>query len=138
MGWMFRGVFAKGIDTKGRASVPARFRSPIPETLYRRFIVTTALDPCLHVYPLGEWAAFMAKFDRMDAGDRGVASLRRDYTDRARLCSVDSLGRLEIPPRLRLYAGLREQVVWVGMLRVIELWSPARWAVAHAQAAGRS
>jgi len=40
---------------------------------------------------------------------------------------LDSQGRLVIPPSLRQYAGLKEEVVFVGLLNRVEIWDKANW-----------
>ena len=52
---MFRGVFEHQIDAKGRTSLPAKLRETLVGTYDERLIVTTALDACLHAYPVREW-----------------------------------------------------------------------------------
>ena len=52
---VFRGVYEHHIDAKGRTSLPAKLRETLVGAYDERLIVTTALDPCLHAYPVREW-----------------------------------------------------------------------------------
>ena len=54
---MFRGVYEHHIDPKGRTSLPAKLRETLVGAYDERLIVTTALDPCLHAYPVREWSS---------------------------------------------------------------------------------
>ena len=42
-------------------------------------------------------------------------------------CAIDKLGRIVIPQVLRDYAKLDKDVVMVGALKRIEIWSKSRW-----------
>ena len=63
-----------------------------------------------------------------------MKTLMRLYVASAQECPLDKLGRLLIPPTLRSYAGLEKDVVWAGMVKVIELWSREGWARAQEEA----
>ena len=47
---------------------------------------------------------------------------------------LDKMGRVLVPPTLRAHASLEKDVVWVGMVKVMELWSRAGWAKAQEDA----
>lgn len=133
---MFRGVFEHQIDAKGRTSLPAKLRETLLGTYDERLIVTTALDPCLHAYPLREWEQLESALAKRNPMEPGVKTLMRLYVASAQECPIDKLGRLLIPPTLRTYAGLEKDVVWAGMVKVIELWSAGGWT--QAQEAARA
>ncbi|RKH43204.1 division/cell wall cluster transcriptional repressor MraZ [Corallococcus sicarius] len=131
---MFRGVYEHQIDAKGRTSLPAKLRETLVGAYDERLIVTTALDPCLHAYPVREWEALETALARRNPMEPGVKTLMRLYVASAQECPLDKLGRLLIPPSLRTYAKLEKDVVWAGMVKVIELWSLDGWAKAQADA----
>ena len=124
---MFRGVYEHQIDGKGRTSLPAKLRETLVGAYDERLIVTTALDPCLHAYPAREWELLE---------EPGVKTLMRLYVAPAQECPVDKLGRILIPPTLRAHAGLEKDVVWAGMVKVIEVWSRDGWRRAQEDARG--
>jgi MraZ protein len=131
---VFRGVYEHQIDAKGRTSLPARLRDTLVGGYDERLIVTTALDPCLHAYPVREWEQLELALSKRNPLEPGVKTLMRLYVASAQECPLDKLGRLVIPPSLRAHAGLDKDVVWAGMVKVIELWSREGWARAQEEA----
>jgi MraZ protein len=128
---VFRGVYEHHIDPKGRTSLPAKLRETLVGAYDERLIVTTALDPCLHAYPVREWEQLEASLATRNPMEPGVKTLMRLYVAPAQECPLDKLGRILIPPVLRNHAGLEKDVVWAGMVKVIELWSQDGWRKAQ-------
>lgn len=131
---MFRGVYEHQIDAKGRTSLPAKMRETLVGSYDERLIITTALDPCLHAYPVREWEALENALAKRNAMEPGVKTLMRLYVAPAQECPVDKMGRVLIPPSLRGHAGLDKDLVWAGMVKVIELWSNDGWKKAQEDA----
>lgn len=124
---MFRGRYEHAIDTKGRTSLPSRFREVLGATGDPRIVVTTGLEPCLVVYPMSEWQAFEERLAKLPQFDPNVAMLRRIYVSGAIECDLDKLGRILIPAPLRKHAGLQREALWAGMGRHVELWAKDRF-----------
>lgn len=119
---MFMGEYNHGIDAKGRIIVPAKFRESLGET----FVVTMGLDGCLFLYPQEEWDRFAADLKSLP-GSREARQLQRYFMAGAALCDVDKQGRVLIPQKLRDHAGLKKEIVFVGVMNKIEIWSKERW-----------
>lgn len=119
---MFMGTFDHSIDTKGRVIVPAKFR----EALGDSFVVTLGLDGCLFVYPEEEWQDFVKQLKELP-GSKEARKLQRYFMAGAAPCDVDKQGRVLIPSNLREKAGLGKDIVFVGVMSKIEIWSKERW-----------
>jgi len=131
---VFRGVFEHQVDGKGRTSLPARLREVLVGHYDERLILTTALDGCLHAYPVREWEQLEQALAKRSAMEPGVKTLMRLYVAPAQEVALDKLGRVLVPPSLRAHAGLERDVVWAGMVKVLELWSRTGWAKAQEEA----
>ena len=131
---MFRGVYDHQIDAKGRTSLPAKLRDTLVAHYDERLIVTQSLDACLHAYPVREWEALEQALAKRNPMEPGVKQLMRLYVAPAQEVPVDKLGRVLIPPSLRAHAALEKEVVWAGMVKVIELWSKDGWQKAQEEA----
>ncbi len=116
------GTYDHSIDTKGRVIVPAKFR----ENLGDSFVVTLGLDGCLFVYPEDEWSDFVQQLKGLP-GTKEARKLQRYFMAGAAPCDVDKQGRILIPSKLRETAQLEKDVVFVGVMSKIEIWSKERW-----------
>lgn len=119
---MFMGEYNHTIDAKGRIIVPARYR----EELGEEFVVTLGLDGCLFVYPNEEWQTFVAELKGLP-GSKEARQLQRYFMAGAAACEADKQGRILIPSKLREQAALDKDIVFVGVLNKIEIWSKERW-----------
>lgn len=120
----FVGEHRYSLDSKGRINVPAKFRQSLSPDSEETFVVTRGLDKCLWVYPLEEW-------ERIEDSLRSLSSLRakernfvRQIVRWATPVKYDKQGRIMIPSQLIEFSGLDDQVVIIGMLNKIEIWSP--------------
>ena len=119
---MFMGTYGHSIDAKGRVIVPAKFR----EVLGDSFVVTLGLDGCLFVYPEEEWEDFVKQLKELP-GSKEARKLQRYFMAGAAPCDVDKQGRVLIPSSHREKVGLDKDVVFVGVMSKIEIWSKERW-----------
>jgi MraZ protein len=116
------GEFNHSIDTKGRIIIPSKFR----EDLGDDFVITLGLDGCLFAYPNTEWLTFVEELRKLP-GTKEARQLQRYFMAGAAACEADKQGRILIPSKLRESAGLDKDIVFVGVLNKIEIWSKERW-----------
>jgi len=123
---MFRGRFEYTIDSKGRVSIPAKFRELLAEKYDDRLVLTN-FDRCLVAYPYEEWRVLEEKVSSLSMVKKETKAFQRFFISGAVECPIDKLGRILIPPTLREYAQLERNVVFAGMLKKFEIWSQGRW-----------
>ena len=119
---MFMGEYNHSIDAKGRIIVPSRLRESLGDT----FVVTLGLEGCLFVYPNDEWNLFVEELKKLP-GTKEARQLQRYFMAGAAECEVDKQGRILIPAKLREYAALDKDVVFLGMINKVEIWSKERF-----------
>lgn len=124
---MFMGEYSHTIDAKGRLIVPSKFR----ELLGNEFVVTKGLDGCLFVYPNEEWNSIEEKFRNIPLTTKDARKFSRFFFAGAAVCEVDKQGRILLPQVLRDFADLQKDIVLVGVLSRIEIWSKERWQDAN-------
>lgn len=124
---MFMGEYSHTIDAKGRLIVPSKFR----ELLGNEFVVTKGLDGCLFVYPNQEWNSIEEKFRNIPLTTKDARKFSRFFFAGAAVCEVDKQGRILLPQVLCEFADLQKDIVLVGVLSRIEIWSRERWQDAN-------
>jgi len=92
-------------------------------------IITRGLDRCLFVYPPAAWTAIQEKIKALPMEKPEVRGFVRLLSAGAVEVEVDKQGRVGLPPHLREYAGIEREVVVIGAITRVEIWSAAEWAV---------
>jgi len=121
---LFTGEYRHAIDAKGRVAVPARFRAELAAGAF----VSRWIDSCLAIFPRPEWDNFASRVAELPVSDAGARVFSRFVFSGAFEFVLDAQGRLVLPPALREFAGLSDEVVVVGSREHIELWEPDKWA----------
>ncbi len=124
---MFRGSFEHSVDSKGRVSVPSKFREIFAERYDGRLVLAMDLDRCLTAYPLEEWERLEEKIKSLPMMQKEVKDFMRYFFSSASECELDKQGRILIPPALREKAGINKSVMLVGIINKIEIWDSAVW-----------
>jgi MraZ protein len=124
---MFRGRYDHAIDSKGRISIPSKFREILREKNDDRLVITN-FDRCLIAFPQEEWT------NRVEEKVKSLPLLKKEARTFLRFfyssgidCPIDKLGRILIPQALRDYANLQKDVVLVGEGKKIEIWNKLLW-----------
>ena len=122
---MFRGNFQHTLDNKGRLSIPSKFRDVLVGTGDERIIITNFVTDgqrCLDVYPIDAWLRFEEEIRKKPKFDPRMVKFQNYYLGSACDCSLDTHGRILIPPALRKYADLKRDVVLVAALEKFCVW----------------
>ncbi|MCU6664813.1 MAG: division/cell wall cluster transcriptional repressor MraZ [Leclercia sp.] len=125
---MFRGATLVNLDSKGRLSVPTRYRDRLNESASGQMVCTIDINhACLLLYPLPEWEIIEQKLSRLSSMNPQERRVQRLLLGHASECQMDSAGRLLIAPVLRQHAGLTKEVMLVGQFNKFELWDETAW-----------
>ncbi|MGF6270733.1 MULTISPECIES: division/cell wall cluster transcriptional repressor MraZ [Lelliottia] len=125
---MFRGAALVNLDSKGRLSVPTRYRDQLIENASGQMVCTIDINhPCLLLYTLPEWEIIEQKLSRLSSMNPQERRVQRLLLGHASECQMDNAGRLLIAPVLRQHAGLTKEVMLVGQFNKFELWDETTW-----------
>lgn len=134
----FFGQFPGQLDAKRRLTVPQAFRNSIGDSELRKgLVVTRGFDHCLWLFPASGWDTAAAELCRSVFSGADARMLERLFLGGAVEVSVDSQGRIELPPPLAERAGISDGAVFVGAGSRIEIWDAARWHSVQAEADSR-
>lgn len=130
---MFRGSFEHTLDSKGRVSVPSKFREIIAERYDGRLVLTLDYDRCVTAYPLEEWEKIEEKIKNLPMMQKEVKDFTRFIFSSATESELDKQGRILIPPALRERAGINKHVMVIGIITKIEIWDARSWEARNSQ-----
>lgn len=122
---LLTGTYPRTLDDKNRLVFPKRVREQLNEP--ERLFVTPGPDQCLWLYSQTGLEELAEKLDQAPATDAEVRVFRRLYFAQTEAVDVDRTGRILIPERLIQFAGLRHEVVLIGVRDHLELWDSQRW-----------
>ncbi len=103
-------------------AVPAKFRVHLD----RGAVISKGMGRCLSVYTMQRWEEKSAALVEGKADEELRAFERRIYPSASEV-ELDGQGRLVIPAKLRVYAGLNAEVTVAGGRDHIEIWGRATW-----------
>ena len=109
------GKYRHTVDPKGRLFVPSKLKDELGESFY----VTLGLDHCLSVYTEEGWQAITDKYNALPISQ--ARKMRFLFANAAK-CEPDKQGRFLIPTTLRDYAGLKQEVMFIGQAGHAEIW----------------
>jgi MraZ protein len=121
---VFLGEFSHSLDSKGRLTIPAKFRGQLAPGLV---VTRNPAERCLLVMPNSKWDEVAAKINALPLADPSSAIFRRAVFSAAEDLIPDKQGRILVSQRLRDYAQIDSDVVIAGVHSHLELWSPSQW-----------
>ena len=125
----FLGKIDAKLDAKGRVFVPSVFRKVLSEEEKERVVVRMEADEkYLVVYPESVWnrqvVELQSKLNEWDPEDQ---MLLMQFVGDAEVLEFDAQGRVLLPKRLQVRMGLESEVVFVGMVDKIAMWSKSMY-----------
>jgi MraZ protein len=126
----FRGRFELKVDPKFRLTLPSAFRDLIQTSYKSHLVITNSQSQghkCLDVFPLDQWKKLEGKVAKLPQLKMEVQNFQRFYLSGGHEIDLDSQGRILIPPMLRQYASVEDEVVVVGFAEKFEIWAAKTW-----------
>lgn len=120
-GWakLFIGEYSHSLDSKNRMIIPVKLRKELEES----FVIIKGLDECLYAYSENEWKILEAKLKKLPLTNKDARVFVKFFF----LCEceveTDKQGRGLIPLNLKEYAGIEKDIVSIGALTKVEIWS---------------
>ena len=125
----FLGKIDAKLDAKGRVFVPSVFRKVLSEEERECIVVRMEADEkYLLVYPESVWnrqvVELQSKLNEWDPEDQ---MLLMQFVGDAEVLDFDAQGRVLLPKRLQGRLGGDSELVFVGMVDRIALWSKSKY-----------
>lgn len=126
MSLCFAGKELRKFDQVNRMSIPPTFRKDLGETVF--LMKSIYKEPCIMLFSEEEWINFSTGFISSFSGEK-QARAQRKLADRVEKLTVDKSGRITIKDEYKAYAGLQDEVLVVGTMDRLELWTPQNWTL---------
>jgi len=133
---VFRGVAQLSLDSKGRLTVPTRYREALLMRCAGHLVITADFDKCLLLYPLPDWEPIQQKLMGLSSLNPRIRDLQRQLIGYAEDIEMDAAGRVLVSPALREFAALEKNAVLVGQGNKFELWDKQKWEQALERSSG--
>ena len=136
---LFLSTFVNKVDRKGRVSVPATFRSTLAAQRHPNQVV---LIPSFKYEALDGTGSdhlteMMAGLNTLDQYSDRRDDLALVFAE-SRSLQIDGEGRIILPDELKEHAGIGDEVAFVGLGTMFQLWEPGRFNQHRAEARERS
>jgi MraZ protein len=121
---MFLGRHEHTLDDKGRLVLPTPFRPLLADGLV---LSLAPGERSLRITPQAEFRSDMEeRKSQVKAGTFDARTFMK-ITSNSFPMTLDSQGRVVVPPVLRAAVGLERSVLVIGVLDFVELWDPHQW-----------
>lgn len=120
---MLIGQYEGKISEKHQAALPKKFRDELGDTL----IITKGFENCLIVVSEENWKTLLEGTEGKPFTSKNTRELQRFLLGNATYVELDAKGRFVIPEFLRNFAGIKNDVIFAGIQRFVEIWDKTKW-----------
>ena len=124
---LLTGTYSRAVDDKLRVSLPKRLREAMGCGVGGSVFVTPGTDGSLAIYTAEAFDRLAGQLSQASPTRRDVRAFRRMLYGQAQQVELDRQGRIRIGPELARTAGIRREVVLVGVEDHLELWDQTAW-----------
>ena len=126
------------IDTKGRVSVPAHFRSVLQQRGYAELYAIRELDvPALNVGGMDLLERYEARIAQEDPFLQTAEDMSFFVHGDGAFLKLDQDGRITVTDFIREHTGITTDVAFVGRGNFFQIWEPAKLAAYGAEVRAR-
>jgi MraZ protein len=111
------------VSLKGRAAFPKKFR----EILGNKVIITRGYEGCLIAVSQSKWQTLIEGTGKKPFVFGPSRDTSRFLLGNAALVELDDQGRFVLPPHLREYSEIKEEAIFLGLNKYVEIWSRDKW-----------
>jgi MraZ protein len=121
---MLFGEYNQQTDEKGRVRIPAKLKPELLDSV----TITKGSNGCLFLFGANVWSGALAeKLSAVPITDFSVQKGVRAFFSSANVLEEDNQGRSLLPKNLREFAGIKKDIVFIGVGNRAELWAKERY-----------
>lgn len=120
---MLIGEFKNQVGEKNRVAFPKKFREELGEKL----IITQGYEGCLVIVSPSQWQTMIDESSSGPFVSQSVRETSRFLLGGASEVELDDQGRFVISPNLIEYAQIKNEIIFLGLNRWVEVWDAEKW-----------
>lgn len=120
---MFFGSFEHSLDDKNRLLIPSRLRGQLGNKLF----IMKGYEGSLAIYPNEQFEKYLHKLETLPYESKLSRDIERISLSSVFELDVDKVNRIQIPTALINKYKISKEVVVVGVIDHIEVWSKEKW-----------
>lgn len=120
---MIIGEYRSTVGEKKRVSLPKKFRDELGEEI----ILTRGYEDSLILVNKQMWEKVAGEVVGGSFINKNIRDTNRFLVGGASEITTDKLGRFIIPEALFEHAGIKKDVVFIGLINWIEIWDREKW-----------
>jgi MraZ protein len=125
---LFLSTYTNKIDKKGRVSIPAPFRALLVSEEFSGVVVYESINnKCIEACSLKRIKQLSDSIDNLDPYSDARDSFATILLGGSTKLVFDNEGRVSLPEEITKFAGLQEQVCFVGKGQTFEIWDPTHY-----------
>ncbi len=122
---MIIGEYQNRIGEKKRVAVPKKIRTQIGKEI----ILTRGYEGSLVLVDKKMWTNIGKEIMNGSFINKNIRETTRFLVGSAVEVELDSQGRFVIPQTLHEYAGIKDDVTFVGLINWVEIWATEKWKI---------
>lgn len=132
---LFLSTFTNKIDSKGRVSVPAQFRSSLVNKEFSGVVVYESfVNDCIEGCNIERIRQISESIDELDPFSTERDALATALLGASSQLSIDADGRVILPDNLLKKAKIKGNAIFVGKGATFEIWQPQKFEQYSAKA----
>lgn len=120
---MLIGQYEGKVGEKSRAAFPKKFREILGDSL----IITQGYEKSLIIVSEKGWKALLEGTEGKPFIQSEARETQRFLLGGATDIQLDSKGRFIVPLYLREFAEIKDEIIFLGLSRYVEIWDKKRW-----------
>ena len=132
---LFLSTYINKLDKKGRVSIPSSFRASLSGQDFSGVIVYESItNKCIEACSINRIKLISESIDELDPYSDERNAFATIILGGSVKLAFDSEGRIVLPESLISFAGLKDEVCFVGKGQVFEIWNQQEYKTYYAQA----
>lgn len=124
---LLTGCFPRLLDDKLRFAIPKPLRDAIGHPDESVLYLAPGTDGSLALYPADSFTRMANRLEQGSSDGRDVAAFSRLFYAQVQRIELDKQGRLRLPIELADLAGLRKEIMLLGVRDHLEIWNREAW-----------